>query len=296
MGGVGSSSFMGDLGGGKNPDSKMDDYLGDFDLLSTRMAVWAGMRYKLSPSFALRANFIFGQVSGSDEWSGDTGRKSRNLNFKSPIYEQSIQLEYSIIKETNARKWNRRRKKKVRGTSFNLYTFAGIGGFYFNPKGEDQYGNWVALQPIGTEGQTINGQDKRYNRYSLAIPFGLGIKIGLNRKWDLGFEYGIRYTLTDYIDDVGTSYADNKAIVEANGGDKSAGWLADKHLTSDAGKFGDEVSQSDHEYYGIYQPGDRIPYKGGSSFRGGDAKDVYMFLLVSFSYKLRTKRNGLPRF
>jgi hypothetical protein len=297
MGGVGGAAFMGDLGGGKNPDSKLDDYFGDLDVFSSRPAMWMAMRYKLSPSFAVRGNLILGQVSGDDKWSGDQGRKSRNLNFRSPIFEQSLQLEYSIIKENDARKWHKRKKRSVRGNSFNLYTFAGFGGFWFNPKGEDPYGNWVKLRPIGTEGQTADGKNEMYSRYAMCFPGGLGVKIGINRKWDFGVEYGLRYTLTDYIDDVGSSYYDNRAIVEANGGNSTAGWMADKHLvSSDSQKFGAEVKNPTHEYFGIYQPGDRKPYAHGSSFRGGKSNDVYMFFLFSLCYKMETKRNGLPKF
>ncbi len=297
MCGVGMSSFMGDLGGGKSSEKSYVRNITDFDFLSSREAIWGGLRYKLSPSFAVRGNLIFGQLYGDDKWSGDEGRKTRNLNFRTIIIENSYQLEYSIIKESTARKWNKKRNRKVRGPSFNLYTFAGVGGFYFNPKGEDLYGNWISLQPLGTEGQTANGNNNKYSRFSVCIPYGLGMKIGITRKWDFGFEYGFRYTLTDYIDDVGTSYYDNKSIVDANGGSPTAGWLADKHLTSDPSQdFGPEVKNKDNEYYGIYEQGKRKPYPDGLSIRGGDAKDIYMFFLFSLSYKLETKRNGWPKF
>ncbi len=296
MGGIGMSSFMGDLGGGKSSGKSYARNLADFDLFSSRAAKWGGMRYKLSPSFAVRGTLVLGQLSGDDKWSGDEGRRTRNLNFRTILIENSYQIEYSIIKESNARKWNKKRGRKVRGPSFNLYTFAGVGGFFFNPKGEDQYGNWVSLQPLGTEGQTANGNNNKYSRFAVCVPYGLGMKIGINRRLDFGFEYGFRYTLTDYVDDVGKSYYDNKAIVDANGGNPTAGWMADKHTTNTSGEFGTEINDKNHEYYGIYEKGDRIPYKDGLSIRGGDANDVYMFFLFSLSYKLQTKRNGWPKF
>lgn len=296
MGGIGMTSFMGDLGGSKRSDQSYIRNFVDFDMFSSRAAVWGGMRYKLSPSFAVRGTLAFGQLSGDDKWSGDEGRRTRNLNFRTILFENSYQLEYSIIKESNARKWNKRRNRKVRGPSFNLYTFAGAGWFFFNPKGEDKYGNWVSLQPLGTEGQTANGKDNKYSRFAVCVPYGLGMKIGINRKVDFGFEYGFRYTLTDYVDDVGSSYYDNKAIIEANGGNPTAGEMADKHTTKDSQVFGLEVNNPKHEYYGIYEPGDRVPYEDGLSIRGGKANDVYMFFLFTLSYKLQTKRNGWPKF
>lgn len=299
MGGIGVASFMGDLGGGSNPDSKMDDYFGDFDFMASRPVMWGAMRYKLSPSFAMKLSLAFGQVSGDDQWSGDPSRQKRNLNFKSPLFEQSLQVEYSIIKESNARKWNRRRKKRVRGASFNLYAFTGIAGVYFEPKGLSPTGTWEKLRPLGTEGQTIEG-GSTYNNYIAAIPYGLGIKIGLNRKWDFGFEYGFRYTFTDYIDDVGTSYHDNKEIIEANGGSILAGRMADKNLSGNTFNKGiNDPQDPQYKYNGLYDIGDRIPIEGSEeamSVRGGDANDIYMFFLFSFCYKMQTKRNGLPKF
>lgn len=297
MGGIGMTSFMGDLGGSKRSDQSYMRNIADFDMFSSRAALWGGMRYKLSPSFAVRGTIAFGQLSGDDKWSGDEGRRTRNLNFRTILFENSYQLEYSIIKESNARKWNKRRNRKVRGPSFNLYTFAGAGWFFFNPKGEDMYGNWVSLQPLGTEGQTANGNDNKYSRFAVCVPYGIGMKIGINRKVDFGFEYGFRYTFTDYVDDVGGSYYDNKAIIDANGGSPTAGWMADKHIAKEKSeKFGDHMKEDNPEYYGIYEKEDRIPYKNGSTWRGGEANDVYMFFLFSLSYKLQTKRNGWPKF
>ena len=36
-------------------------------------------------------------------------------------------------------------------------SFVGVGGFYFNPKAKYE-GKWVSLQPLGTEGQGLNGK------------------------------------------------------------------------------------------------------------------------------------------
>lgn len=305
--GIGTSSFMGDLGGGKNSDSFLDDYFGDFDFSATRPSFYVGGRYKLSPLFSTKVNLALGWVTGNDKWSTDIGRQSRNLNFSSVIFEQSAVLEMNIIKENNAKRWSKRRKKRVRAYSVNLYTFLGVGGFYFSPQAYvlDDEGDkvWYNLHDIGTEGQTITGNN--YSRYSVCIPFGLGFKYGLNRKLDIGVEYGYRYTFTDYIDDVGGSYYDNLAIIEKNGGNVDAGYLADHRTppeTSTSSFFTAEDFQSGSEWeaYGnYYKEGDRKPIKADSpaaKIRSGDAKDSYMFLFVNLSYKLRTTRRGLPKF
>ena len=82
------------------------------------------------------------------------------------------------------------------------YIFGGVGVFFFNPKS-----NGVALRDLGTEGQNVGFEGrKKYNLYSFSIPFGFGVKISLNSRLGFGFEWGLRKTFTDYIDDVSTTY------------------------------------------------------------------------------------------
>jgi len=301
IGGIGTASFMGDLGGGSNAnrDSRFAQMIGDIDLLTTRPSIYAGMRYKLSPSFALKFSLTYGMISGNDAYSEDSSRIVRNLNFRSVLFENSLLLEYSIIKESDSRKWSKKRKRIKRGFSANWYVFTGVGGFYFNPKSQVRgEGPWIALQPIGTQGQTFTTAPdgsiipkKGYSRYLPCFPIGTGIKIGITRRIDIGAEWGGRITLTDNIDDVNgeLGYADNETIIKANGGNVNAGWLADNHLSPPTRAY---ANNTDSQYY---KEGDRIPYNEGA-IRGGVAKDYYLFFIFNISYKLKTQRNGLPKF
>ena len=62
-------------------------------------------------------------------------------------------------------------------------------------------GSWYDLQPLKTEGN-------KYNRFILAVPFGLGVKFNISYKVNFGFEIGARKTFTDYLDDVSSQYID----------------------------------------------------------------------------------------
>ena len=92
--------------------------------------------------------------------------------------------------------------------------------FAHNPKaktpvaGEVASGGWVALQPLGTEGQGRAGYEKPYSLVNLAIPFGLGVRYRFNEKLDFSLEAGFRYAFTDYIDDIGGTYADPAALAD----------------------------------------------------------------------------------
>lgn len=307
VGGIGVSNFFGDLGGGGSGLSYYKRFLGDVEISSTRPSILVGMRYKVTPSLSVRYNIIYGFLHGADKLSNDEGRKARNLSFYTHIVENDFIGEYSIIKESNSKRWSARQKRKIRSYSLNLYLFGGIGGFYFDPRAKSTVdGKYYRLRNIGTEGQTDpNSGKNKYLPVALCVPVGLGVKVGLNRLWDVGIEYGYRWTMTDYIDDVGGSYYDNAAIIEANGGagsaqGKAAGFFADNHI----GETFEDNMQTGYEkdadknaiYAAAYKSGDRIPYPSGTAYRSGSANDYYMFLMVTISYKLRTGRNGLPKF
>ncbi len=54
----------------------------------------------------------------------------------------------------------------------------------------------------------VNSGIKQYKLVQLAIPFGIGARYRLNQVFDISMEFGIRYTFTDYLDDVSQNYVD----------------------------------------------------------------------------------------
>ena len=131
-------------------------------------------RYNFSPRWALKANIIFAKVHASDAVSN--GLYERNLSFKSPITELSVQAEVNFLKLYNQRGYNH------------------------------------DLQPFGTEGQGLVPGKKEYALCSFAIPFGIGLKVNIGRYVSLGAEWGVRFTCTDYLDDVSGTYFDNDEL------------------------------------------------------------------------------------
>ena len=70
-----------------------------------------------------------------------------------------------------------------------------------------------------TEGQGLYQYPKRKN-YSLAqinIPFGLNLNFKLNYNVQFGLEIAPRWTFTDYLDDVSTSYINYNELKEIQG-------------------------------------------------------------------------------
>lgn len=181
----------------------------DLEITETNPAIGIIARYDFKPWFTLRGTLMAGSLSGSDVNAENIGRRKRNLSFRSPVYEFSIIPEFNIYSF-----------KLKAGQAITPYVFIGGGVFYYNPKALYE-GEWIDLQPLGTEGQGLPGYAAKYNLIDFSIPFGMGLKFKVSEKATIGLEYGVRYTFTDYLDDVSTVYPDNE-ILAATSGERSA--------------------------------------------------------------------------
>lgn len=180
-------------------------------------------RFNINPYLTFKGTALYGQIEGSDKnFSKDIYRHRRNLSFKSDIVEFSFQGEWNILGYENTR------------TSYGWspYLFSGLSVFRFNPKAQFNYvaglhdpslqsqdGEWIELQPLGTEGQeTTKFNDKRrYSLTQISIPLGVGAKWQLDDHWAFGVEFGVRKTFTDYLDDISSIYVDDQIVGGASG-------------------------------------------------------------------------------
>ncbi|MEO8149253.1 MAG: DUF6089 family protein [Bacteroidia bacterium] len=269
--GIGASNFLGDLGGANQVGTH---FVKDLELSQTRPAAAFGLRYKLSPSFAIHPHLTYGKVAGDDKLTEEFFRNHRNLNFKSNIFEFNTTVEYFFLKEQVGHRYKLRGVRGQRGYEFAGYIFGGLGVFHFNPKGEYE-GNWYELQPLGTEGQGLVPSRNKYKRTQLCIPMGFGFKYAIDRRWGISLEYGLRYTFTDYVDDVSKTYYDRNALASYRGDIAAA--LSDKST----------------DYYTNNNP----EYTNAGEQRGDPThRDAYMFAIISVNYKLRTGRVSYPIF
>ena len=167
-----------------------------------------GLLYRLHPHLDILANVTFGKIVGADSLAIQLFNRKRNLNFESKIVEASILLNYRLFAKTKS-------SKRI----FNPYLIAGIGYLKFNPQ-TIYHGKKIDLQPLGTEGQYINSSKypKPYKLYTLSIPLGIGVEIPLSKAFSVRLEYANHFTLTDYLDDVSTKYADSTKLVATPNG------------------------------------------------------------------------------
>ncbi len=275
FGGVGATNFLGELGGSNGSAG----YIKDLEFSMTRPCYTIGGRYMLTENLGWQASISHGWVKGDDKKTTEQYRSARNLNFRSQIVEVGTRLEYALLQTSKGHRYNLRKVKGRAGNRVTLDIFAGVAAFYFNPKGYDEETDkWYKLRPLGTEGQNYAKTRKPYSRISMSFPVGFNAKYMLNRKWSIGLEYGIRPTLTDYIDDVSGTYADPELIAEnASESDKE---LVKRLADPNANKY-DENGK----------------YVNMNQQRGDNKRnDMYMFMFITLNHKLRTTRKGLPSF
>ncbi len=165
--------------------------LSEFKFSSKGYGLMIGIfgRYNATKYLSVKGSLTKGSIKGSDEFSKSETIRMRNLSFRSDV------LELGLTGEVNFSPYN------IRANQTGVpYFFAGFALAHFNPQAEMR-GAWYDLQPQKTEG-------KKYSRYSMAVPFGLGMKFNLSYKINFGLEIGARKTFSDYFDDVSSEYAD----------------------------------------------------------------------------------------
>jgi hypothetical protein len=200
-------------------------YLGDLNpgrqFFMPRLAGGLVYRYNPGRRFAWHIHGVYGSVQADDALSNDEAQQLRNLSFRSQVIEFSTMLEFNFFNYEIGNP----------GTPITPYIFGGISLFRFNPKA-NYFGEWVPLQPLGTEGQgsTVYSSRKEYSLINGAFPFGFGVKFHALGRLGFSLEWGLRKTFTDYLDDVSTTYADPDVLFATQG--LVAVELADRSLVN----------------------------------------------------------------
>lgn len=274
--GVGASNFLGDLGGAKGIGTHG---IKDLKLAMTRPSIQIGYKYMINPGFSVKGTAIWGYLNGDDANTKNFVRNNRNLSFRSAIGEFAVLAEFYPWGERVTPKY------KIVGVngneSFTImpYFYTGVGFTLFNPKAKYN-GNWVALQPLGTEGQGLAGRPDKYKRYTMCFPIGMGLKYLIDKQWSISFDLSLRYTLSDYIDDVSTSYYLPSEIAAANGPDAAA--LSDRAIDPSLGISG--VMQYSNGVNNYLQ-------RGNPKYN-----DAYMFAIFAVHYRFKQGTTFIPKF
>ena len=196
-------------------------------------------RYTPHSVLTFRLSAQFGSIEGNDDWFEDLESPDRrNLDFQSNIWDFTGAAEINLFTPDFRKK-----------SGINPYVFAGFSVFKYDPYSIFEFdansphmtrpgssyadlqtrdGEQIYLQPLATEGQetTEFNERKRYNLTQVGVPVGLGLKFKFSNSWSAAVEYGLRFTFTDYLDDVSSTYVDPSRL-QAQYGAMSAA-MADK--------------------------------------------------------------------
>ena len=236
-------------------------YLGDLNTTHFKNALACGglvIRRNIDRRFSYKAELLYLNIAADDKNnSTDAIAIDRGLHFKSPIYELSGQIEFNFLPYESGNPLY----------TWTPFIYTGISIFHHNPQAENINGEWVNLQELGTEGQesTMHPERKGYSLIQFAIPMGGGVKIAVNKSFNIILEYGARKTFTDYLDDVSTTYVK----------DSPPEWPL-----SGAGDVWD-----------LSDPNNR-PYPFEKERGDPDKKDWYSFAGITLSFKLNNNTKG----
>jgi len=247
-------------------------YFGDLNtrarLNRPKLALGAFFRKQFTNYISLRVSGHFAQLGYSDVYNKEnTYQLRRNLSFNTNVWELAVQGDFNFF-------------KFVPGTldyGFTPYVTFGVGVFSYDPYAYYQ-GQKVFLRPLGTEGQGYAQYPDRkpYGTMAFCVPFGVGVKYNVTPKVNVGFEVVYRFTNTDYLDDVSTTYVDPSIFPKLPDGSASMAEL----LNDRSGETG----------------ADKIGFINGAGRQRGFAKqkDSYVMAEIMLSFNLSSYRCPKP--
>lgn len=261
------------------------------DIGFTKPAVGLSFSHRFGPRYSLTGSFMYGSLKGSDE-SADRNdsengvfRYQRNLSFRNRVKELSIVASFDLFENQSL---------YISRVSWTPFAYVGVAVFHHNPQAQvpdtdingipfANAGEWVDLEPLGTEGQhaTLQADDvnhgiKEYKNIQMAIPFGIGARFRLNELMDISVEFGLRYLFTDYMDDVSKNYVD-LGVFGNNELAKAMSYRGNELNPTNTTTY---IGRDGNSYTVIPGYGQEFP----SNNRGDKSKDIYTVTTLRISY------------
>ncbi|MDD4745959.1 MAG: DUF6089 family protein [Salinivirgaceae bacterium] len=123
-------------------------------------------RYNIHKQLALRANLGFAMLGGNDQYSGFEYQNQREIAFSSSLISLSSNVEFNFLP------FKADRAKSV----FSPYLTVGLE---------------TTLVNFSFDAKVLN---------NISLPFGVGFKLNLPKRWNAGIEYIIHKTFRDDLD------------------------------------------------------------------------------------------------
>lgn len=192
---LGTSNLTGDVGKTK--------YINPFpnsinDLANEGIPFYGAIMYRMNfnPYQSVRFRLAYNHIQFNDKYAQELYRASRGLYGTNSVYELSAIFDYNFLPVNDEQR-----------SMLSPYIFGGLSGLFFsntqitavNDFNRDSSGN--AITPTSDEDFNTNfTYGKSATKFSVAIPFGVGLKYKFNYNWAIFGELMFRATFTDAID------------------------------------------------------------------------------------------------
>lgn len=171
-------------------------YFGDMTKIEMNKSInpaYGGfLRFNFNPRYALRFNVINSSIGAQGEF------ESHPWNFDKNVLDISLHFEFNYLKYIVGDK----------ETPWSTYLFGGVGmqtySYEMNPD---------KLNPLVDPSYFANA-DYSGSVISPIIPFGLGFKFNLSRRWGIALEGSLRKSFSDKLDNLDDplSYVDSQGV------------------------------------------------------------------------------------
>jgi hypothetical protein len=152
----------------------------NYRFLNNQPAMTVFYRHNISAPLSLKAALmgshrIFNDKAFKDESQDLPYHDWRNMDLKLSMVEFSLNMEYNFLDYYA----DIRQPHRV-----SPYFFAGVALLNYNHQ-------------LSRQGDILEPFD---NKFTVAVPFGVGVKYALSKQWNLGLEFGARKMFNDIID------------------------------------------------------------------------------------------------
>ena len=212
---LGTSNLVGDIGKTNYINPKPNSLK---NLANEGRPFYGAIMYRMNfnPYQSVRFRFAYNHVQFNDKYAQELYRRNRPFNGGNSIYELSAIFDYNFFPVNDQQK-----------SLLSPYIFGGLSGIVFTAPQITLYNDFnrnaagQAQNPSSsTDFVTSVTTRSTTSKFSLAIPFGVGLKYKFNYNWAVFGEFMFRPTVSDAIDysNYDTSsvkLAYNKDILEA---------------------------------------------------------------------------------
>jgi hypothetical protein len=147
------------------------------------------LRYSPADWLGIRLGATATRLHGDARYNGITVYRDLPVTLRTPLQEAALTIELSPV------------ALRLFGREVRPYGYSGIAVCRFEPRLRID-GQWVEMQPLGTEGQGLAGNPSRYRTTRWVLPLGVGLRTALSERVLLGVELNARFPDTDYLDDI----------------------------------------------------------------------------------------------